>query len=339
MKKTLTLLLAAGFFTSIGYATVIEIDQGNAGYTETGSWVHQDFAAGSDRVADNWRFQSTAGGAETATYTYSGLASGRYVASRSSWAQANLSSAATYSFSDGGTTYTQNQRIKVTNFDVDGPTSYQRLSNHNGYDTVRVGDGDLSVTLADTDTGFFLIADAVRLESVRAYVKKIYVIGNGDVGYAETGGTWASFSETGDHSSNFRFSGGTLADQITVSFTGLDLGMYRVSTAWTGGGNRADDVTLSYSTTGATGNTSYNQSPGAAADDVFEGVNWQDMFSDINVTDGTVTLTLQNNTVGSGNLLIGDGFRLELIDTIPEPSSLVLVGLGMCLLLRVRPAI
>ncbi|MBN8456928.1 MAG: PEP-CTERM sorting domain-containing protein [Verrucomicrobia bacterium] len=317
-------------------ASALLIDNGESGYSETGSWTQQ--AVTNTRVNSNWKYQNSSGGADTATYLFSGLSSGRYVAARSSFTQGNLSSAASYAVSDGGGTYVQDQRVSVLNFDTDGSVAFQRISNFNGYTPVSVTDGTLSITVADTDPTGFLIADAVRIEEVRSDVLKIHVIGNGNSGYAESAGSWYGYGETGDHAGSFRYSGGGVGDQITVSFTGLDSGLYRVSSAWTGGGNgnRSSSVTLAFNTTGASGNMTYSQEPGAEADDVFENVNWQDMFTGVNVTDGTLTLTLTNNVSGGNELMIADGFRLELI---PEPSGFALLGVGAAgLFLRRRRA-
>ena len=316
------LAVGLGLSTSSQAASAVLIDNGGTGYSETGSWVAE--ATANTKVNSNWKYQGTANGSETATYDFTGLSAGNYVAARSSITQGNLSGAATYSVSDGGSTYTQSQKTTVRNFDLDGTVAFQRISNFNGYTPVNVSDGSLSITVGDTDTAGFLIADGVRVEKVRDDVQKIYVLGNGESGYTETAGTWAGWDETGDHAGGFRYSAGGVGDQITVSFSGLDSGIYRISSAWTGGGggNRSSDVTLGYSTTGASGSTTYSQEPGAAADDVFENVNWQDMFTGVTVTDGTLLLTLTNNSSGGGELMIADGFRLELI---PEPTSFILI--------------
>lgn len=330
------LAMGAGLSSTCQAASAILIDNDTAGYSQTGSWTVQSVT--NTRVNSNWKYQNSPGGADTAIYGFTGLSNGNYVAARSSFTQANLSGAATYAVSDGGGTYTQSQKTTVLNFDLDGTVAFQRISNFNGYTPVAVNDGSLSITVGDTDAAGFLIADAVRVEKVRDDVQKIYIIGNGDTGYSETAGAWGGYGETGDHAGSFRYSSGAVGDQITVSFTGLDSGLYRASSAWTGGGNgnRSSNVTLAYNTTGAAGSLTYNQEPGAAADDVFENVNWQDMFAGVTVTDGSLTLTLTNNSSGGSELMIADGFRLELI---PEPSGFVLLGVSAAgLLLRRRRA-
>ena len=306
-------------------AAVAILDDLDVGYSESGSFAAQVI---NNRYNSDWRYQNNSAGSDTATYAFTGLADGKYVASRASWIQGNLSSAAIYTLSNGAGTYTQDQRNGVNHFDTTtvGATdnvSFQRLSNFNGYTPFTVVGGTFTAVLSDSDSTAFLIADAIRLESVRSDVDKIYVIGNGDSGYSESSGTWATYNEAGDHGGNFRYSSGSTSDVITISFTGIDPGQYRISSAWTAGGNRSSNVTLGYNTVGSSSSLTYSQAPGAAANDVFENVNWQDMFSNVTVTGTALTLTLQNNSSGGGQLLIADGFRLEKL-AVPEPSSTAL---------------
>ena len=300
------------------------IDDGGAGFSDTGGWTNQLLGG---RYDGDWQYQNTANGTETATYSFTGLPNGRYVASTSSWAQGNLSTDAVWTLSNGAGTFNVNQQVQVTNFDgesgMGSGVSYMRFGG-SMTTAFEVTDGTFSGVLSDNDATGFLIADALRVEQVRPDVQAIHVIGNGDAGYAETGGSWLTWAgDPSDHGLDMRYSDANTAAQVMVSFVGLAAGDYRISTTWTAGGNRPTNVTLGYSTTGASGSTSFNQVPGAAADDVFEESNWQDMFSSVTVTDGTLTLTL-DNTSGDG-LMIADGFRLELI---PEPSTSILMALA-----------
>ena len=305
-------------------AVVTVVDDLDPGYSTTGSWTSQAIPG---RFNGDWQYQDAAAGSDTATWTFGGLAPGRYVLAASTFAQANLSTSATYTVSDGGESHTRNQRLATNHFDIDvapnAAQTFARISATPGTIVpVNVTDGNLTVSLADNDAGSFLVADAVRLESVRADVQKIHVIGNGDTGYSETGGGWLTWGgDIGDHGADFRYTGvGSPADLVTVTFSGLDAGTYRISTAWTAGGNRTQSATLSYSTVGGSGSVTFDQRPGAAANSVFEEVNWQDMFPAVTVTGSSLTLSLANNNSGADQLLIADGFRLELI---PEP------GVGM----------
>jgi hypothetical protein len=332
MKPSLAIRsLFASVLVSNIQAGVTIIDDTAA--TLAGSWSPQAIGG---RYSGGWHYQNAAAGADTATYTFSGVANGKYVASRSSFVQANLSEAAVWTISDGGGNFTVDQRVATNHFDIDSAPdlnqTFARFSSGNAITPFSVTDGTLTMTLSDTDGAKFLVADAARLESVRSDVDKIYIIGNGDAGYSETTGSWASWSgDTNDHGADLRF-GSAVGDALSISFTGIDPGQYRISAAWTGGGNRPTSATLAYSTAGGSGNMTYSQIPGAAANDVFENVNWQDMFSNVTVTGTSLTLTLTNN---SGNALIGDGFRLEKL-AIPEPTTTAFAALAALGLLRRR---
>ena len=325
---------------SSSHAVVTVIDNNTAGYSTTGSWSSQNIAG---RYAGTWQYQNAPGAADTATWDFTGLASGKYILAASTFTQGNISTSATYTTTDGGGTHTRNQQAATNHFDIDTGTNsgvtFARISSFNGYTPITVIDGNLSTTLSDNVPSLFLVADAVRLESVRADVEKIFVIGNGDAGYSETNGGWNTWAgDVGDHGADFRFSNGGIGDLITVNFTGIDPGAYRISTAWTAGGNRTQSATLAYSTPGSSGSVTFDQRPGAAADDSFEEVNWEDMFSTVNVTGNSLTLTLRNNNAGPAELLIADAFRLEKITAVPEPSSAILGGIAALGLLRRRRA-
>ena len=321
------------FGTSLAAVTahgaVIVIDDGTSGYSQTGSWSSEPRG---DAQSGNWRYQNDAAGTETATYAFSLLANGKYVAARSTWSQANLSSAATYTLSNSAGSYTQNQQIKTNHFDTDGTVTYQRLSSFNGYIPFDVTDGTFTATVGDTDAARFLIADDIRLESVRSDVQRIHVIGNGDVGYSESATGWATWSsDTGDHGSDIRFAT-SLSATASFAFTGLENGTYRVSSAWTTGGGRPDDARYFI----AGGPTITLNQQFAPNDDIFEEVNWEDLFT-VLVVDGNLTVNLENAAGGGGGTaLIADAVRLELIATIPEPTITLLFGLGSLTLLRRR---
>lgn len=338
MLRPLCLAVLSAGAASPSFAAVTVLDDLDSGYSTTGSWASQTIGG---RYNGDWQYQNDSAGSDTATWTFAAVPSGKYVVSATTFTQGNLSSSATYTVSDGGPVHTRSQQLATNHFDIDtggnaGITFARVSAVANTIIPVQVTDGNVSVTLSDNDASLFLVADAVRLESVRSDVDKLYIIGNGDAGYSESGGGWNTWGgDPGDHGANLRFSNGSIADLITVSFTGIDPGTYRISTAWTAGGNRTQSATLSYSTPGSSGSTTFNQRPGAAASDTFEEVNWQDMFTSVTVTGSTLTLSLANNNSGASELLIADAFRLEKL-SIPEPGTASLAALAALGLLRRR---
>jgi hypothetical protein len=154
--------------------------------------------------------------------------------------------------------------------------------------------------------GKYLMADSVRVEKANPDVEKVYVVDNEDAtGYSETGTSWATWAgDDNDHRSNYRYVSGT--DTATFSFTGVDDGVYRVSANWTPSPNR---------TTGAAyiiegiGSAIVSQEP--SPEDAFENSYWKNLFYAVNVTNGSISVTVSNTTT---DLLIADAVRLEKVD-------------------------
>ena len=83
---------------SSSHAVVTVIDNNTAGYSTTGSWSSQNIAG---RYAGTWQYQNAPGAADTATWDFTGLASGKYILAASTFTQGNISTSATYTTSDG----------------------------------------------------------------------------------------------------------------------------------------------------------------------------------------------------------------------------------------------
>ena len=293
------------------HAQVIIIDNGDPGYSTTGSWTSQNIGG---RYQGNWQYQNSASGNDTATYRFTGLLAGRYTASRASWSQANLSTNATWTFSDDAGAFTQSLVNQVNDFDAEGVAVYQSFQDLNGNPAIiEVVDGELEVVLNDNDPAAFLVADALRLELLRSDVKSVHLIGNNDPGYTETGGLWNSDeSNISEHGIDTRVSTGSIDDSVEVAFSNLEPGDYRISLTWPAGANLSTNVRLSYQTTGSSDSVTFSQIPGATADNSFDEVAWQDMFATVPVNDGSLSLTLEN--IAGDGPMIADAFRLELLD-------------------------
>ena len=311
----------AGF--SVGY-----IDDEDAGWSTTGSWGEQ--VVDRARDDDEW-FQIGADDGSTSTWAFEGLPKGRYMVYASWQEQGNLTTAATYSLSDGfGTINDAVNQKTAGSFDVlpeiggvDVPLvgageHYARLSNA----TFEVSDGTLAVTASDQDAGAgateYLMIDAARIEKVADDAEAVYVIDNesrlhNNGTFATTGGGWGVWDgDPGDHYKALHF--GTTADATaTYTFTGVENGHYRVSANWTGGGNRPTDA--KYSIAGYS-DVVVNQIPGAD-DERFEESAWERLFGNVEVTDNTLTVTVGNAPGGSGNAVIADAVRLEKLIGTP----------------------
>lgn len=288
---------------------VTQLDDEDAGHSTTGAWAEE--VAANAHNDDEW-YQSSAAGADTAIWSFSGLAAGNYYISASWVAGGNRTPVAVYAMSDGIPAVTINQQPGTSfGFDDAQNVGYARLSSFNGYVPYAISDGTLDVTVSDANLTLFLMADSVRIETARADVLRVYVIDNEDAtGYSETGAGWATWAnDPGDHRSNIRY-GSVITSTAAFTFTGIEDGVYRVSATWTTGGNRPTDAT--YIIPGV-GSAVVNQQV-AGNDDVFEDSNWEDLFPWVEITGGTLAVTLTNGVGGAGGTaLTADAVRLEKI--------------------------
>ncbi|MCF7674986.1 MAG: PEP-CTERM sorting domain-containing protein [Akkermansiaceae bacterium] len=302
-------------------AAVLTIDNTDPGYSEPGGWATWQ---GEGEEGTNYRYAD--GATATATWSFTGVPAGNYMLSASYTPGGTRSTAVSYSVTGGIGTLGPVSQFGAANADfqrevggVDSALYYMRLSNA----AFEINDGTLTATVSAT--GGTLIADAFRLESVRPDVQAIYVIDNenpiyNNGTYSETGGAWALWGgDPGDHRSNFSYGGADSTAEF--AFTGLQDGTYRVSATWVAGGTRPDDARF-YVAGGPTINVDQTINPG---DDIFEDASWDDLFT-VDVIGGALTVNLENPAGGSGDVLIADAVRLELI---PEPSLFSLLAAGL----------
>jgi len=329
------ILVLAAIGIGAAHGAVVVLDDDDPGWSTTGAWTKE--ASVDTFNGDEW-YQTTSNNGGTSTWAFSGLPADRYCISTSWRPDFNRTTAAQYTASDGigaaGTINqtswaSQNMRSEVGGGDALG-AGYARVSNFNGYIPYYIADGTLSITASHGVAGL-LMADSIRLETVRPLVEKIWVIDSEEGapgGYTESGTGWiAHGGDAGDHRLDFRYSGDVNA-AATYAFTGLDDGSYRVSAAWTGHANRTAQAMFAIP---GVGSITVNQEI-ASAGDLFEDVLWQDLFTNVNVTGGTLSVILSN--AGSDGFIIADAVRLERMT--PEPGTLSLLALGGLGLLRRR---
>ena len=106
--------------------------------------------------------------------------------------------------------------------------------------TYHATSGKLVISLSD-DVDSYVIADAVRLVEVPVITTPPSVVDNGDAAYAEQGGNWLSWSETGAYQGDFRYhAAGTGQNSATWTFEALDPAKhYQVYATWSAQSNRA----------------------------------------------------------------------------------------------------
>jgi hypothetical protein len=288
---------------------VTQIDDEDAGYGTTGAWSEE---AAPNAHNDDEYWQSDPANDATATWSFSGLAAGNYYISASWVAGGNRTPVAVYAMSDGIPSATINQQLGVSfGFDDGQNVGYARLSSFDGYVAHSISDGTLDVTVSDADLTKFLMVDSVRIETARPDVTKVYVIDNEDAtGYSETGAGWATHAgDANDHRADLRY-GSVITSTATYAFTGVDDGIYRVSANWGGSPNRPTDATYIIPDVGS---VVVNQQV-TPSDDTFEDSPWKDLFPWVEVSGGTLSVTVSNGVGGAGGTaLIADAVRLEKI--------------------------
>jgi hypothetical protein len=142
-------------------ATFVIMDNGQAGFSESGTGWTQYTGAGYNSTLD---YAAAGTGSNTASWQLTGLASGNYAVQMTWTAVANHATNATYSVYDGSTLLgnfaVNQQQAPAANFRA-GDSNFQSLG------TFQVNSGTLTVTLTDNANGY-VIADAAHIVAVPA---------------------------------------------------------------------------------------------------------------------------------------------------------------------------
>jgi hypothetical protein len=139
--------------------TVLTLDDGDTGYSTTGTWVQ----VSRNGYKDDFRYASPGGTSESAQWQFNGLSNGQYRVSVSYRAWSNLATNAPYAVHDGTTpiaTVRVNQRFEAADRFESG-TDYSDLGIYN------ITAGYLRVLLTDLANGL-VSADSVRIERLVA---------------------------------------------------------------------------------------------------------------------------------------------------------------------------
>ena len=134
--------------------SIMIIDNGDAGFSTTGSWV----GSAGGYQGDN-HYNAAGSGSDVATWTFTGLLPGLYMVSATWSPHVNRATDSPYRILDGTTeifSTTVNQEITPQGDVVDSGVNFQHLGN-----PVTITSGTLVVQLSD-DANQFVIADAIR---------------------------------------------------------------------------------------------------------------------------------------------------------------------------------
>jgi hypothetical protein len=271
------------------------IDNGQAGFSETGSgWTHYT-GAGYNNTVD---YAAAGTGANTATWQLTGLASGTYDAQVTWTAVFNHATNATYSVYDGGTllnTVTVNQQQAPSGTTVNGSV-FQSLGQY------KISSGTLKVVLTDNANGY-VIADAFRAAVATATGT---IIDNGQSGFTETGTGWTHYTGAGYNNTVDYAAAGTGANTATWQFAGLASGTYDAQVTWTAVFNHATNATYGvYDGNTLLGTFTVNQQQAPTGTTV-NGSTFQSLGL-FQITSGTLKVVLTDNANG---YVIADAARV-----------------------------
>ena len=276
------------------------IDNGDVGYSETGSWK-----SGSSSIwnylYDN-RFHGSGDGSSRATWNFSGLASGAYEVYVTWSSYSNRASDAPYTVLDGASpvgTIDVDQRANPSGAMLGG-RPWQSIGVFNN------SSGELTVRLSDDANGV-VIADAVRIVRLDTSI-----VDNGDANYAETGSWGAGSSSLWNYLFDNRYhQAGDGSSTASWSFSGLDSGAYEIYATWSAYSNRASDAPYTVLDGAAPVGTIDVDQRAHPSGEMLGGRPWQSIGV-FNNSSGTLTVRLSDDANG---VVIADAVRIVKLDT------------------------
>ncbi len=211
-----TIFTVAG--TAFGPPSVRTVTRDDAAFQTTGQWTAAPRAGGHGQVS----VAASGTGANTATWTFTGLPPGRYQVAVTWTPGTQRASNAGFTVLDGKVPFTAvpvNQRQAPADFQ-DVNVGWKVLGQ-----SYRITGDTLSVQLTDHANGA-VVADAVRIARVGFPGR---ILSPGESGFSLTGTKLTAAPAQGQGLNVVRVSGG---GQATWTFTGLPPGQYRVSATW-----------------------------------------------------------------------------------------------------------
>jgi len=170
------------------------------------------------------------------------------------------------------------------------------------------GDASATISLANNDNDESPFEIAVRGE---IFEFSTAVIDNGDAGFSQSGFSHLGFGPQLGYLGDTHFTpGNSSGDWARWTFTGLPLGLYRVSATWVASSDRATNspFTMRDGTT-VVGTALVNQR--LAPNDLIDvGAAWEDLGPYVRVESGTLTVDASDQANG---LVVADAVRIELL--------------------------
>jgi hypothetical protein len=284
------------------------IDNGNTDFSTVGPWQTYQ---GPEVFQGDLHFRQAGTGANSATWTFTGLTPGASYRVSSTWFGHPLAATnATYTIDDGPggaapLVVSRNQQAAPNDF-FDAAAFWENL-----VASYTVTGATLTVTLTDV-AGGYVEADAIRIERVG---RPLRILDNGNAGFVTAGpNPWLTYSGPEVFQSDLHFlPGGSGANTATWTFTSLPAGTYRVSATWFGhplGAANAPFTVLDGAAPLDTVLVNQEQAPAGFTD---AGVLWQDLGV-FTVSSATLVVQLTDD---ADDHVMADAIRVEFVG----PSS------------------
>jgi hypothetical protein len=181
------------------------VDDGQLGYAETGT----GWASWATGYNGNLRYHAAGTGADTASWTVTGLAPGYYTIQATWNGSGNHATNAPYAIYDGTTlvaSFVVNQQSGPSGTTSLGGVTFQNLI------SLQITSGTVQVVLSDNANGF-VVADAVRVVPIPAPVIDLNWVGGG-----LTGPTAISAQTPFTFSRNYTISGAAAGTSFTIAY-------------------------------------------------------------------------------------------------------------------------
>ncbi|MCA9245846.1 MAG: hypothetical protein KDA42_01995 [Planctomycetales bacterium] len=164
--------------------------------------------------------------------------------------------------------------------------------------------------LAAADPGQDLVND-VQTAPLQASVATPIILDNSDAGFTRIVGPWPTYSGLGGYDDGaIAYSGATpSANRASWTFTGLELGAYRVSATWPAHSSGAVDTPFTVSGGSAPLTTQLDQR--LVPNDVLDaGKGWEDIATFYSIVGSTLTVEISGNATG---WVRADAIRIERV--------------------------
>jgi uncharacterized protein (DUF1800 family) len=279
------------------------VDDLDPGFSTAGSWTQTPgpgFQGGLTLIPSGT-------GANTATWTFSGLVPGQYRVSATWSADPSAADNTPYTVQDGSNVLaavTVNQQVVPSTF-VDAGQAWQDLGNG----IYPVTSGSIVVSVSDNADGN-VFADAIRIERVGYPSSAVDDTDPNNLSLA--GGTWQVVPGVGFQGGVTSAPAGSGTSTATWTFSNLVPGQYRVMATWPADPSQADNapyIVQDGSTVVGTVQVNQQVAPAGLSD---AATTWQDLGSiGFPITSGTLTVTLSDNADGT---VVADAIRVERIN-------------------------